>query len=158
MMVRVFFSGDDPDREEFRSIFESSFRELGLRIEFSEPPDRLQGRNDASEMLSRLLRKTGAHPSIWVAEGELHLPGAGSIFGCAAGRCAIITTSGLTRSAWINVAMHEMGHILGLEHCTGHCLMQPALNPEDVMRRPFALCERCFRTAEQNLRRGLSLE
>lgn len=158
MILRVFFGRDDLERKMFLSLFESTFRNLGLSMEFSDPPEHPQGSNDAADILSKLLRKTGAHPSIWVVDDDIHLPGAGSIFGCAAGRCAITTTCGLGRIAWMNVAMHEIGHILGLDHCTGSCLMQPARCQDEVERRPFALCEHCFRIARENVHRGLSPE
>jgi len=158
MILRVFFRGDDLEREALRSLFENSFRGLGISMEFSDPLENLEGRNDAADILSTLLRKTGAHPSIWVVDVDIQLPGAGSIFGCAAGRCAITTTSGLGRNAWMNVAMHEIGHILGLDHCTAECLMQPAGNEEEVDRRPFALCEQCFLIARENMRRGPAYE
>lgn len=56
----------------------------------------------------------------------------------------------------MNVAMHEIGHILGLDHCTERCLMQPALSREEIERRPFSLCEQCFRIAREGVQRGLS--
>ncbi|MCX8206896.1 MAG: matrixin family metalloprotease [Methanothrix sp.] len=158
MRVRVLFSGDDLSREMLVSLFESSFRDLELSLEFSDPPEHLHGRNDAADILSVLLKKTGAYPSIWVVDGEVYLPGTGPIFGCAAGRCAIATTCGLPGTAWMNVAMHEIGHILGLDHCTWRCLMQPAMSREEIERRPFALCARCVGTARENVQRGFSLE
>lgn len=152
MIVRVLFSGDDSEREMLSSLFEMSFQNLGLSMEFSNPQEDLQGRTDAVVLLSMLLRKFGAHPAILVVDGEIYLAGVGSIFGCAAGRCAITTTFGLSRGAWMNVVMHGIGHILGLDHCIERCLMQPAMNEEEVERRPFALCEQCFWIAREKQR------
>lgn len=74
MIVRVLYRGDDLDREIFSSLFESSFRDLGLSLEFTDPPENLHGRNYAADILSMLLRKTGAHPSILVIDCEIRIP------------------------------------------------------------------------------------
>lgn len=43
----------------------------------------------------------------------------------------------------LNVAMHEIGHVVGLKHCRNFCVMNPARTPEDVDHRPFAFCIPC---------------
>ncbi len=148
MRVRVFCS-DDLDRMAFESFFAISFHELNLELEFLKPPQDPCAGRDAAEMLSRLLRMAGAHPTIWVVDVDLFLRDVGTVFGCSAGRCAIATISGLSRRGGMNVVMHEIGHILGLDHCSERCLMCLARDSNGVENRPFALCDKCYQIAKR---------
>lgn len=39
---------------------------------------------------------------------------------------------------------HELGHALGLRHCTKHCVMQFSNSLSDTDRKPDSFCQRCL--------------
>ena len=51
------------------------------------------------------------------------------------------------------MACHEVGHMLGLDHCEAHCLMRVSRNDAEVARKPLALCGKCAGMVCSNLSR-----
>ena len=39
---------------------------------------------------------------------------------------------------------HELGHVMGLRHCTNHCVMQFSNSLNDTDRKPEAFCQECL--------------
>jgi predicted Zn-dependent protease len=40
-------------------------------------------------------------------------------------------------------AIHEVGHVLGLNHCSDNCVMNLSKSEEEVRRKPSSLCPSC---------------
>ncbi len=40
--------------------------------------------------------------------------------------------------------IHELGHVLGLRHCTNHCVMQFSNSLFDTDRKPISFCQKCL--------------
>lgn len=85
-----------------------------------------------------------------------------AVFGLAdwGGRAAVISTFRLRRSRllrphtfalWRKLVTHEVGHLFGLKHCAGPCVMQNAhARPQKLLGLPAGLCKRC-RTKRKRL-------
>ncbi len=44
----------------------------------------------------------------------------------------------------VKEVFHELGHVLGLRHCTNHCVMQFSNSLSDTDRKPDAFCRECL--------------
>lgn len=78
-----------------------------------------------------------------VVDQGLFYPGIGAIFGCSAGNCAVISHSGMDQSALAKEAIHEVGHVLGLNHCQENCVMNLSKSREEVGKKASSLCPGC---------------
>jgi predicted Zn-dependent protease len=98
---------------------------------------------------ARLLRHLSAfygnesNLSLWVVGAEIFYPGSGPVFGCTAGRSALISKSGLDEDILVKEALHEVGHLLRLDHCQGQCIMNFSDSIEQARQKPLALCQTC---------------
>jgi archaemetzincin len=103
----------------------------------------LEGRLSGPELLRHIDSVAGYQPSLWLVEKEIFFPDAGVIFGCAARRAAILSRAGLDSETLVKEAVHEVGHMMGLEHCTEPCVMRISANFEEAREKPRGLCSRC---------------
>lgn len=92
--------------------------------------------------LSALPGKEG-QASMWIIGAEIFYPGSGQVFGCAAGRSALISKSGLDEDMLAKEALHEVGHLMGLDHCQGECMMSLSDSLDLARLKPDALCLDC---------------
>ncbi len=68
------------------------------------------------------------------------------VFGVAhPGKAAVLSTHRLDSLDLINKeAIHETGHVLGLQHCNNECVMQFSNSLYEAKAKPATLCERCW--------------
>lgn len=131
---------------------------IELGAELPMDPDRVKGayntrrmQYNASKLLDYLIRSTAqAAPdedsvSLWVISDDLYVQGMNFVFGVAHyGKAAVLSTCRLdSLDLIIKEAIHEMGHVLGLHHCTNYCVMQFSNSLDEAKEKPAALCERC---------------
>ena len=92
---------------------------------------------------------------------DIYYPGMNFIFGEAElwGRCCLISTFRLNPERYglpdredlfirrcVKEAIHELGHTLGLRHCSDpSCVMSFSINLLAVDRKEAGFCERCFK-------------
>lgn len=67
------------------------------------------------------------------------------VFGVAhPGKAAVLSTQRLDSLDLIKKeAIHETGHVLGLQHCNNECVMQFSNSLYEAKAKPATLCERC---------------
>ncbi|HEX5724382.1 MAG TPA: matrixin family metalloprotease [Longimicrobiaceae bacterium] len=106
-------------------------------------------------LLARLDARGLDHATHWalaVTGAELCAPGHPSVFGEAtvAGCCAVVSTARLGAGTatlhrrLLTEAVHELGHVAGLEHCAATtCVMYPSLDIADTDRKGSHFCKRC---------------
>jgi archaemetzincin len=109
---------------------------------------------DASKILKSLAAETdGAPLKLGLTQGDLSIPILTYVYGESqlGGRAAVISLHRLfdiDRQVVYNraakVAVHEVGHLLGLEHCwEAGCLMRFSKQLEQLDRLPLRFCSSC---------------
>lgn len=106
---------------------------------------------NASKLLNYLvksvskLRSNKHSVSLWIISGDLYVPGMNFVFGVAnPGKAAMLSTHRLESLDLINKeAIHEIGHVLGLRHCTNDCVMQFSNSLYEAKEKTAKLCEQC---------------
>lgn len=82
------------------------------------------------------------------AEERAFVFGEATLGGC----CALVSLARLEGDAEraVREAVHELGHVAGLEHCDlPGCLMSPAVEVADIDRRGGGFCPRCAEAARR---------
>ncbi len=96
----------------------------------------------ASKLLDFLIGKE--RPAIWIIKEDIYAKGMNFIFGLAScGRGAIISTYRLDGQLIKKEAIHEVGHVLGLEHCLNECVMRFSNSVMEARQKPMKLCNEC---------------
>jgi archaemetzincin len=106
---------------------------------------------DASKLLNYLIKSTSRARSdedsfsLWIISDDLYVEGMNFVFGVAhPGKAAVLSMHRLvTLDLIIKEAIHEIGHVLGLQHCTNECVMQFSNLIDEAKAKPATLCERC---------------
>lgn len=115
----------------------------------------------AVPVLSKLELLKGSEDEIILAvtEEDLYLPNQNFVFGQAnsVGRTAIVSflrlkpeyyglpqDEKLMRGRLLSVALHQIGHVLGLKNCTEDCVMKVTSTVNELDRRSDTFCPNCF--------------
>ena len=109
---------------------------------------------DASLLLKYLFQR--GNMLLWIVDKDLYADNMNFIFGFAFfQKGAILSTHRLDTHELIDKeAIHEVGHVLGLQHCRRKCVMKFSNSLEGARAKPQALCENCrniLRLRKQNL-------
>lgn len=117
--------------------------------------DTARGRYDVHYLLDKVMTVApGCDLALWLVHediGDFWLPW---VFGAAAPNKAVASSWRLEHvEDAAKVACHEVGHMLGLDHCEAHCLMRVSRNDAEVARKPLALCGKCAGMVCSNLSR-----
>ncbi len=99
-------------------------------------------RVNAARLLKYLGRTTGAKIALWLVDSQLFYPEIGPVMGCSAGNAALLHVGG-EPEALAKEALHEVGHLLGLQHCRHCCVMLLSQSPERAKAKPSTLCSQC---------------
>jgi archaemetzincin len=104
-----------------------------------------KGQYDASMLLPYLVKKTRKDLSLWVISDDIYTSGMNFVFGLAQyGKAAVLSTHRLDSLELIEKeAIHEMGHVFGLKHCTNPCVMQFSNSLYEAKKKPTKLCDKC---------------
>lgn len=98
---------------------------------------------DASKLLRYLKVATGKQVSLWIISGKIFYPGIGFVFGCSAEICAVLSSAEMEPEILAKEALHEVGHLLGLGHCSKSCVMSLSDTIEQAKEKPSSLCSSC---------------
>lgn len=135
---------------------------LPLGEEWLDPARRQACSNLVVDALVELVNAAAEPHPAWllgVAEVDLYAPQREWVFGEAAfgGGCALISTARLRPSAQraalepflfevrvLKEAVHELGHVAGIEHCpTSDCVMAESYDVDDLDRKGTEFCHLC---------------
>jgi hypothetical protein len=149
MILRLFHEKMlEKDVESVASAIENCFDPYGLVVQRSGllavPDDAaVQGMLNAAILLKRIRHISGIDLSLWLVGQVVFFPNAGPIFGCAAGRNAVLSKAGLDPETFRKEALHEVGHLMGLGHCTEKCVMSASGTATKARDKPASLCPKC---------------
>ncbi|MHC1611491.1 MAG: zinc-dependent metalloprotease family protein [Candidatus Methanospirareceae archaeon] len=154
--LRIFYDKKSeavvpPVKEALRDIFGVETGEE-LHLDAAEVKDAYNEKRmqyNASKLLIYLNKSTAEARSadlrLWIISDDLYVPGMNFVFGVAdPGKAAVLSTHRLDSLDLIKKeAIHEIGHVLGLQHCTNDCVMQFSNSLYEAKAKPATLCERC---------------
>ena len=81
--------------------------------------------------------------SLWIVDKDIYVRGMNFVFGVALKNRAVVSTYRLPEEIIAKEAIHEIGHIFGLEHCNNKCVMQFSNSLPEAIRKPDYLCHKC---------------
>jgi archaemetzincin len=106
-----------------------------------------RGQYNADLIVNSLLQQKKHEFALWVIPQDLYTRNMNFIFGLALYyHGAVLSLFRLhTNELKEKEAIHEIGHVLGLPHCTNTCVMQYSNSLGEAQRKPLMLCEQCKR-------------
>ena len=118
--------------------------------------DRNRNQYNASIMLNSIISastRAGAEAEaetvgsvyLWIVSKDIFVRGMNFVFGVAKpGKGAVLSIYRLDSLNLIKKeAIHEMGHVFGLQHCTNRCVMQFSNSVDEAKKKPAELCDKC---------------
>ena len=89
--------------------------------------------------------KTASSFYLWILSEDIFVRGMNFVFGVAKpGKGAVLSTCRLDSLNMIKKeAIHEMGHVFGLQHCSNKCVMQFSNSVNEAKKKPAELCDKC---------------
>jgi len=100
---------------------------------------------NAEILLKYLISNKKRALALWVIPIDLYTQGMNFIFGLALHlQGAVLSTFRLSKKELKEKeAIHEIGHVLGINHCTNSCVMQYSNSLWEAKMKPLYLCEKC---------------
>jgi len=100
----------------------------------------------AEILLDRALERYKDGLIFAITDVDIYVPGMNFVFGLAYPfRGAIVSTYRLQNFERIKKEiLHEMGHLLGLDHCNNYCVMQFSNSVYEVDLKPAKYCKDCY--------------
>ena len=108
--------------------------------------DRNRMQYNASILLNSITRATTASSvHLWIVSEDIFVRGMNFVFGVAKpGKGAVLSIYRLDSLNLIKKeAIHEMGHVFGLQHCSNKCVMQFSNSVYEAKKKPVELCDKC---------------
>ena len=142
--------------DDLSSITHALKRAYGTLIEIcpGEPHElpsqayhRQRNQYDADYLLRYALRQKNRDIVLWIIPHDLYISQMNFIFGLAHYfQGAVLSLFRLNSDDLKQKeAIHEIGHVLGLPHCTNTCVMHYSNSLGEAQRKPLSLCDRCKR-------------
>ncbi len=97
---------------------------------------------NAAQLLKYLGRAFATKKALWLVDSQLFYPEIGPVMGCSANNAALVY-AGLEPEVMAKEALHEVGHLLGLQHCQNSCVMRLSDSPAKAKMKPSRLCPAC---------------
>ncbi len=82
--------------------------------------------------------------SLWILKEDISEPYHLYLYGVASDKTALVSAyRARDGENFLKEVYHEVGHLLGLEHCRGKCVMRRSRNNNQLDKKPLTLCSRC---------------
>jgi archaemetzincin len=158
--IKLFFDSQVDEvevklvREALRKTFEIEVTE-GTVLDINKSAySRRRKQYDGQKLLNELIDEKKLEFFFWIVKDDLYVPVMDFIFGLATQFCGGIVSFYRLDSLEMKIkeSIHELGHILGLEHCTNFCVMQYSTKLEEAIKKPSYLCSECENKISENKR------
>ncbi len=108
---------------------------------------------DAYALLDYLARHMKSVTALWAVGQDITCANVNFVFGLAMyHKAAVVSTFRLATPVMVvKEAVHEAGHVMGLQHCKNRCVMRFSNTYEDALRKPDTLCDTCRRTIARRM-------
>ncbi len=88
--------------------------------------------------------------SLWILKEDIsdsyHL----YLYGVASDKTALVSTYRAGNGEnLLKEVCHEVGHLLGLDHCRGKCVMRRSKNNKQLDKKPLFLCNKCSKKTKK---------
>jgi len=99
--------------------------------------------------VKKIVQSNGYFKGLGILHEDLYHKNSSYIFGLAElnGRAALISTFRLLGDGLytrvLKEVLHEVGHLLGLTHCTNSCVMRFSSNVRETDMKPATYCKMC---------------
>lgn len=144
--------------------FPFKYRELESIDELEKAFNGKRNQYDAYSYLSKC-QKIGKHKNsivLGITDVDLYVPNLNFVFGLAEknGYGCVISTKRLSEGhlleeRMIKEAVHEIGHVVGLEHClNNNCVMYFSNSLSDTDRKTGWFCKDCFDDFKQKAKKS----
>lgn len=141
--------GMDEQIQKIKEQIEIVFPQLAVAILgplsiFPEAWDTAAKHYDVRYLTTHLPVPEGNAYALWAVTSEIGDVWHNFLFGAVDGAKAVVSTAGLEDIEDIaKETCHEVGHLLGLGHCPGNCLMSTSWTVHAVSRKSGDLCREC---------------
>lgn len=107
--------------------------------------DTFRGQYDVHYLIENMAMPDDYDFVIWLIDVDIGDCWHPYLFGAAGYKKAVVSNARLgTIEELAKEACHEIGHLVGLKHCSSHdCLMHTSWTENEVKNKLFGLCEKC---------------
>jgi len=150
----MFYSEtSDKEIQQIKSALSSTFENalnivMGGELELIKNAyNQQRGQYNVESLLRYLLENKKEDTALWVISMDLYCRDMNFVFGYASyHKGAVLSTYRLSsQKLKEKESIHEVGHILGLNHCGNRCVMQFSNSLFEAKMKPSFLCENCKR-------------
>jgi len=154
--LQIFYKDEEifePIRGSLKRVYKLDTIKRGILRPIKSAYNVKRGQYDATHLLSYLIRNKRGDIALWVVDEDIYCERMNFVFGLASfGEGAILSRFRLNSIELIEKeAVHEIGHVLGLNHCPNRCVMHFSNSLLEAMEKSSELCESCKRRIK-NLR------
>jgi len=158
MLVDLFYTAES---KQFRDLvarkisrtFGIEVKDRGILPMFERAYNSSRRQFNSYELLDYEVRCIMSDTALWIVDMDMYCENLNFVFGLAMFHvAAVVSTFRLSSPEMVSKeAIHEMGHVMGLQHCMNTCVMRFSKSIEDALQKPELLCERCKKALEHKV-------
>jgi archaemetzincin len=150
MQFDLFYAADSEEfkgivSDKLKQVYGVSTKDRGAMEVWEGAYNIKRGQYDAQGLLDYLMRNMTSEHALWIVDRDSYYDNLNFVMGLAMFHMAgIVSTYRLTSAEMVaKECVHEVGHVMGLDHCKGTCVMRFSSSIEDAEIKPAILCGEC---------------